>query len=76
MRKCLLAMLIMMLVILMLILVLLNLNTDYNDTDADLCIRIISLCCITFYLACKCATYLYALTLRNAMRGSIELCLS
>ena len=42
-RKCLLAML--LLVILMLILVLLNLNTCYADTDADLCIRIMSLCC-------------------------------
>ena len=41
-RKCLLAMLILMLVILML----LNLNTGYADTDADLCIRIMSLCCI------------------------------
>ena len=36
MRKCLLAMLILML---------LNLNTGYADTDADLCIRIMSLCC-------------------------------
>ena len=43
--KCLLAMLILMLVILMLILMLLNLNTDYADTDADLCIRIMPLCC-------------------------------
>ena len=41
MRKYLLAMLILMLVILML----LNLNTGYADTDADLCIRIMSLCC-------------------------------
>ena len=46
MRKCLLAMLILMLVIMMLILMLLNLNTGYADTDADLCIRIMSLCCI------------------------------
>ena len=45
MRKCLLAILILMLVILMLILMLLNLNTGYADTDADLCIRIMSLCC-------------------------------
>ena len=45
MRKCLLAMLILMLVILMLILMLLDLNTGYADTDADLCIRIMSLCC-------------------------------
>ena len=30
----------------MLILMLLNLNTGYADTDADLCIRIMSLCCI------------------------------
>ena len=37
MRKCLLAMLILML---------LNLNTDYADTNADLCIRIMSLCCM------------------------------
>ena len=37
MRKCLLAMLILML---------LNLNTGYTDTDADLCIRIMSLCYI------------------------------
>ena len=44
-RKCLLAMLILMLVILMLIQMLLNLNTGYDDTDADLCIRILSLCC-------------------------------
>ena len=43
--KCLLGMLILMLVILMLILMLLNLNTGYADTDADLCIRIMSLCC-------------------------------
>ena len=43
MRKCLLAMLILMLVILMLILMLLNLNTGYADTDADLCIKIMSL---------------------------------
>ena len=47
MRKCLLAMLILMLVILMLILMLFNLNTGYADTDADLCIKIMSLCCIT-----------------------------
>ena len=40
MRKCLLAMLILMLLILML----LNLNTGYADTDADFCIRIMSLC--------------------------------
>ena len=46
MRQCLLAMLILMLVILMLILMLLNLNTGYADTDADLCIRIMSLCCM------------------------------
>ena len=45
MKKCLLAMLTLMLVILMLILMLLNLNTGYADTDADLCIRIMSLCC-------------------------------
>ena len=45
MRKCLLAMLILMLVILMLILMLLNLNIGYADTDADSCIRIMSLCC-------------------------------
>ena len=51
MSKCLLAMLILMLVILMLILMLLNLNTGYADTDADLCIRIMSLCCTyTFML--------------------------
>ena len=46
MRKCLLVMLILMLVILMLILMLLNLNTGYADTDADICFRIMSLCCI------------------------------
>ena len=45
MWKNLMAMLILMLVILMLILMLLNLNTGYVDTDADLCIRIMSLCC-------------------------------
>ena len=45
MRKCLRAMLILMLVILMLTLILLNLNTGCVDTDADLCIRIMSLCC-------------------------------
>ena len=45
MRKCLLAMLILMLVILMLILMLLNLNAGYADTDGDLCIRMMSLCC-------------------------------
>ena len=44
-RKCLLAMLILMLVILTLNLMVLNLNTGYADTDADLCIRIMSLCC-------------------------------
>ena len=44
MRKCLLAMLILMLVNMMLILMLLNLNTGYADPDADLCIRIMSLC--------------------------------
>ena len=49
MRKCLLAMLILMLVILMLILMLLNLNTGYADTDADLCIIIMSLCCTCIY---------------------------
>ena len=38
-------MLILMLVIRMLILMLLNLNTGYADTDADLCIRMMSLCC-------------------------------
>ena len=47
MRKCLLAMLILMLVFLMLILMLLNLITGYSDTDADLCIRIMSLCCMS-----------------------------
>ena len=45
MRKCLLAMLILMLVILMLILMLHNLKKGYADADADLCIRIMSLCC-------------------------------
>ena len=45
MRTCLLAMLILMMVILMLILMLLNLNTGHADTDADLCNRIMSLCC-------------------------------
>ena len=40
-----LAMLILMLVILMLILMLLNLNTGYAETNADLCIRIMSLYC-------------------------------
>ena len=48
MRKCLLVMLILMLVILMLILMLLNLKTDYADTDADLCIRIMSLYCTNY----------------------------
>ena len=43
MRKCLLAILMLMLVILMLNQMLLNLNTGYADTD--LCIRIMSLCC-------------------------------
>ena len=51
MRKCLLAMLTLMLVILMLILMLLNLNTGYTDTDADLCIRIMSLCWISVSIA-------------------------
>ena len=56
MRKCLLAMLILMLsypdadpdatyV--------LNLNTGYADTDTDLCIKIMSLCCINI---CHCRT--------------------
>ena len=45
MRKCLQAMLILMLVILIQILMLLNLNTGYAVTDADLCLRIMSLCC-------------------------------
>ena len=53
MRKCLLAMLILKLVILMLILMLLNLNTGYADTDADLCIKIMSLCCIIIFLYSK-----------------------
>ena len=35
-----------MLVILMLIRMLLNLNTDYVDIDADICIRIMSLCSV------------------------------
>ena len=52
MRKCLLAILILMLVILMLILMLLNLNTGYADTDADLYIRIMSLCCMYDYDEC------------------------
>ena len=43
MRKCLLAMLMLILVILMLIL--LYLNTRYADTDSDLWIKIMSLCC-------------------------------
>ena len=46
-------MLILMLVILMLILMLLNLNTGYADTDADVCIRIMSLCYITVFF-CGC----------------------
>ena len=49
MKKCLLAMLILMLDIPMLML--LNLNTDYADTDADLGIRIMSVkysCCIHY----------------------------
>ena len=46
-RKCLLTML--MLFILMLILMLLNLNRDYDDIEADLCIRIMSLC-LNLYL--------------------------
>ena len=44
MRQCLLAMLMLMLVILMLIRMLLNLSTRYADTD--LCMRIMSLCCM------------------------------
>ena len=39
-------MMILMLVILMLTLLLLNLNTSYADTCANLCIRMMSLCCI------------------------------
>ena len=46
MRECLMAMMILMLVILMLTLLLLNLNTSYADTCANLCIRMLSLCCI------------------------------
>ena len=34
-----------MLVILMVSLMLVNLNTDHADTEADLCIRLMSLCC-------------------------------
>ena len=45
-EECLLAMPILMLVFL--ILMLLNLNTGYADTDADLCIRIMSLCCMVY----------------------------
>ena len=41
-----LVMLVLILVALMLILMLLNLNTGYADTDADLCIRIMSSCCM------------------------------
>ena len=54
-EKCLLA--IPMLVILMLILMLLNLNTGYADTDADLCIRIMSLCCTPVVLSVLLCTY-------------------
>ena len=57
MRKCLLAMLILMLVILMLILMLPNLNTVYADTDADLCIRIMSLCCTCIIYSIPRVTY-------------------
>ena len=32
---------------------LLNLNTGYADTDADLCIRIMSLCWITLLTCCR-----------------------
>ena len=46
MRKCLLVILKLMLVTLMLNLMLHNLNTGYADTDADLCIGIMSLCCL------------------------------
>ena len=63
--KCLLAMLILMLVILMLILMLLNLNTGYADIDADLCIRIMSLCCTCRTFSCKTRTIhgmIFALT--------------
>ena len=50
MRKCLLAMLILMLVILMLILMPLNMNTGYADTNADFCIRFMSLWCISLFI--------------------------
>ena len=63
MRKCLLAMLILMLVILMLILMLDNLNTGYADTDADLCIRIMSLCCSS--KVCKSNLTLSSLELKS-----------
>ena len=61
MRKCLLAMLILMLVILMLILMLLNLNTGYADTYADLCIRIMSLCCTILYVMSGTVSVFYSL---------------
>ena len=48
-RRCLLALLMMMLDILMLILLLLNLNADYADTDAELCIKIMSNYVIALY---------------------------
>ena len=57
MRKCLLAVLILMLVILMLILILLNLNTGFADTDADSCIRIMSLCCTSIWRMEQIAIY-------------------
>ena len=40
-----LAVLILLLIILMMILMVLNLNIGYADTDADSCIRIMSMCC-------------------------------
>ena len=53
MRECLLVMLILILVILMLF----NLNTGYSDTDADLYIKVTSLCCILPFIMASLSQY-------------------
>ena len=60
--------------ILMLILMLLNLNTGYADTDADLCSRIMSLCCNQCWDPSTIILYIYILT--KAMTPQDVRCIS
>ena len=71
-------MLMLMLVILMLILMLLYLNTGYADTDAELCNRIMSLCCSiisrTRRQVKSTAEYIEVLKLQNGSPTVINSC--